>query len=212
MDARDIILDGAAKLFKQKGLKSVTMDELAKSLGMSKRTIYENFKDKDELIETCLLKFSTDGLARRSNILDTNSNVYEVMYQFALLQHDETNGVSPVFFDDLHRYYSAMLTELKHKSEDISLKLLKRLFTTGIEGRYFRDDTNIEVASLLLDRLFEFAIKLIDDYHIQPCEMYRSVFLPFFRGISTDEGLRELDKVNEKMCTHKKNDNTIKLL
>ncbi|MBR5167404.1 MAG: helix-turn-helix transcriptional regulator, partial [Salinivirgaceae bacterium] len=41
MDARDIILDGAAKLFKQKGLKSVTMDELAKSLGMSKRTIYE---------------------------------------------------------------------------------------------------------------------------------------------------------------------------
>ena len=62
MDARDSILDGAAKLFKQKGLKSVTMDELAKSLGMSKRTIYENFKDKDELIETCLLKFSTDGL------------------------------------------------------------------------------------------------------------------------------------------------------
>ena len=48
------------------------------------------------------------------------------------------------------------------------------------------------------------AIKLIDDYHIKPCEMYRSVFLPFFRGISTDEGIRELDKVNEKMCAHKK--------
>lgn len=204
MDARDSIIDGAVKLFRQKGLKSVTMDELARSLGMSKRTIYENFRDKNELIETCLLKLSTDGLARRHKILDTNKNVYEVMYQFALLQHDELNGVNPVFFDDLHRYYSALLAESKRKSEDASLTLLKRLFTTGIDGRQFRDDTNIEVASLLVDRFFEFAIKLIDNYHINPCEVFRTVFLPYFRGISTPEGLTELDKVSVKICEHKK--------
>ncbi len=205
MEARDIILDGAAKLFREKGLKSVTMDELAKSIGMSKRTIYENFKDKDELIETCLLKFSTDGLTRRNKILDSNSNVYEVMYQFAQLQHQELSGITPVLFDDLRKYYSDLLTKSKSKNQNNSLKLLERMFKTGIDGQFFKSDCfDVEVASRLICNSIEFAIDLIDNQNFAPYEVYRTLFYPFFRGISTEKGIGELNKVNQKMCGHKK--------
>lgn len=205
MDARDCIIDGAEKLFRKNGLKSVTMDELARSLGMSKRTIYENFKDKDELIQSCLLKFSTDGLARRNKILDSNSNVYEVMYQFAQLQHQELSGVNPVLFDDLRKYYSDLLAKSKSKSLDNNLKLLERLFKTGIDGQFFNSSSfNVEVASRLIYNSIEFAIDLIDNHKYAPYEVYRTIFYPFFRGISTEKGISELDKVNERMCGHKK--------
>ncbi|MBO7495947.1 MAG: helix-turn-helix transcriptional regulator [Salinivirgaceae bacterium] len=205
MDAKDCIIDGAGKLFRKNGLKSVTMDELARSLGMSKRTIYENFKDKDELIQSCLLKFSTDGLARRNKILDTNNNVYEVMYQFAQLQHQELSGVNPVLFDDLRKYYSDLLAKSKSKSLSNNLKLLERLFKTGIDGQFFNSSSfNVEVASRLIYNSIEFAIDLIDNHKYAPYEVYRTIFYPFFRGISTEKGIGELDKVNERMCGHKK--------
>ena len=50
MDIRDRIIEGAAELFRTYGIKSVTMDSLANHLGISKRTIYEVFSDKDELL------------------------------------------------------------------------------------------------------------------------------------------------------------------
>ena len=54
MDIRDRIIEGAAELFKTYGIKSVTMDSLANQFGMSKRTIYEVFSDKDELLMAVL--------------------------------------------------------------------------------------------------------------------------------------------------------------
>ncbi|MGL4491426.1 MAG: TetR/AcrR family transcriptional regulator, partial [Tannerellaceae bacterium] len=53
MELRDRILDKAAELFFQEGVKSVTMTDVAKHLGISKRTLYEQFKDKDELVSKC---------------------------------------------------------------------------------------------------------------------------------------------------------------
>ena len=205
MDAKDCILEGARELFRKNGLKSVTMDELARSLGMSKRTIYENFKDKNALIEACLLKSAADATARRNKILDSNSNVYEVMYQFAQLQHQEFSVINPVLFDDLRKYYSDLLAKSKSKNQNNSLKLLERLFKTGIDGQFFNGDNfNVEVASRLICNSIEFAIDLIDNHKFAPYEVYRTIFYPFFRGISTEKGIGELDKVNLKMCGHKK--------
>ena len=127
------------------------------------------------------------------------------MYQFAQLQHQEFSGINPVLFDDLRKYYSDLLAKSKSKNQNNSLKLLERLFKTGIDGQFFNGDNfNVEVASRLICNSIEFAIDLIDNHKFAPYEVYRTIFYPFFRGISTEKGIGELDKVNLKMCGHKK--------
>jgi AcrR family transcriptional regulator len=183
-------------LFRKKGLKSVTMDELARSLGMSKRTIYENFEDKNALVEACLLKAIAEGNTKRNLILDSNSNVYEAMIGLAQLQHEETKQMNPAFFDDLHKYYANLLARLKSHNQHESQALLERIFKSGIGSGFFADDLNINIACLLVDEFFAFSVRLIEKHNMPPCDVFSTVFVPFFKGISTEAGLKEIERLN----------------
>ncbi len=177
------------------------MDDIAHELGVSKRTIYEHFKDKDQLLRTCLMhlhRYTSDKIldhlrTNSHNTLDVLLTMYEVY--FAIM-----NRVNKQFFIDLQK-----LPEIKQKNdrrERLNLHKFSHLMQKGIEEGLFREDINIEVLSYILHH----DLKLItfeQKFENQSAEELGKAFILFYlRGIATPKGQeiieQFIDKLNEK--------------
>ena len=81
MEARERVILKSIDLFTQYGIRQVTMDQIASELGMSKRTIYEHFRDKDTLLRECLETMNMQHTVEVNEILAGASNVIEALYR-----------------------------------------------------------------------------------------------------------------------------------
>lgn len=203
MEAKERILDGAIELFKKDGFKCVTMDALAKSLCVSKRTIYEIFEDKDKLIEACLIEMSAKISKTQLEIINSTTNIYEAMYQFAVNQHKLISEINPLMFEDLNKYYKNILANVKEKQTQSKHNITRQMFQNGIDNGLFSNIINIDIACYLIDDLFDFSIRLIDKDKFKRRDVFSTCFVPFFRGISTDNGIVALAEIEKKIQTFK---------
>ena len=130
MEIREKIIVGAGKLFTEKGIRMVTMDLIAQNLGISKRTIYENFKDKDELLSDFLLYAFEEHRKKAEEILSVSENVIEAMFNWGLFNHNEMNKINPLFFEDLKKYHADIFLNVLKKGEiknqELTYTILKR--------------------------------------------------------------------------------------
>ena len=149
MDVKERITSKALDLFCQYGIKSVSMDELASSLGISKRTIYENFKDKEEILSSVLHMMREKKLEEFESLITDTSNVVEVF--IAIIEiHQNAPICSGRFFDDIHKYYPKAARLIQEANEKNNREL--RVFLNkGIEEGYIRDDLNVEATAFLVE-------------------------------------------------------------
>ena len=109
MDIKDRIIEGATDLFKTYGIKSVTMDSLANQLGMSKRTIYEVFADKDELLIEVLSRMNDQQKELIKKVLDQSENSIVAIFRMLEINRDNFQSMSPAFLADLKKYHHEVL-------------------------------------------------------------------------------------------------------
>src|SRR5687767_14146599 len=102
---RERILQEALLLFCQRGIKSVSMDDVATHLGMSKKTIYKWFANKDELVYESLSHRITAMESNCCQVLDTASNAMEAMFQLVEMVRGLMMQVHPAIFSDLQKYH-----------------------------------------------------------------------------------------------------------
>lgn len=195
------IIDGASKLFLTKGIKCVRMDDIAHELGVSKRTIYEHFADKDQLLRTCLVhlhRYTSDKVlehlrANSRNTLDVILTMYEVY--FAIM-----NRVNRQFFIDLQKLPD--INQNNDRRERLNLHKFRRLMRQGIEEGLFREDINLDVLAYILHHDLKL-ITLEQQFENQsPEELGKAFILFYLRGIATEKGQKIIeefiDKLNEK--------------
>lgn len=190
-ELRERIVQTAVESFSTHGIKSITMDDIAASLGISKRTLYEIFSDKESLLEECILSEQQNTDALIKNILDTSSNVLEVIlrcYQWSIEKFHATNKK---FFEDIKKYpkaYELMKSNHNRSSEDTV-----NFFKEGVKQGLFRSDVNFAIVNLLVRGQIDLLMNsnICDEYSF--LEVYESIMFTFLRGISTEKGSRELD-------------------
>ena len=200
MGNRERIIEGAAELFKTYGIKSMTMDSLASNLGMSKRTIYEVFSDKDELLMGVLkwMARKQKGLIKR--VLDESENSIVAIFKMLEINRDNFQDMSPAFLADLKKYHHDVLMKKNDKSEMPDYRNNKQLIENGIKEKLFRKDINPDLANLCLYNLG----RSVMDNDLYPYELFsrrdvvRNVFINYLRGIATPKGLDLISKLEEK--------------
>lgn len=84
VELRERIITAATEAFTSKGIKSITMDDIAAALGISKRTLYEVFSDKESLLKECILKAQADRDKYLQKVFEQSHNVLEVIFRKAL--------------------------------------------------------------------------------------------------------------------------------
>ncbi|NLJ01567.1 MAG: TetR/AcrR family transcriptional regulator [Bacteroidales bacterium] len=198
MDIKERIKLKASELFCQYGIKSVSMDELASELGISKRTIYENFKDKEEILLSVLHMIKEKRRDSFSSLITDTSNVVEVF--IAIIEiHQNSPMCSGRFFDDIHKYYPKAAKLIKEENEKNNSEL--RIFlNNGIEQGYIRGDLNVEVTAFLVEESTFTYIRasLLERPGFSYRELFYTMMINFVRGISTAKGIKIIDEYLEK--------------
>jgi AcrR family transcriptional regulator len=197
MEVRDRILKEAAREFFQFGIRNVTMDEIAHKLGISKRTIYETFKDKTELLITCLESYSEELKQKKEEIISNSSNVLESIFTFLKNGISTMNAINPVFINDLKKFYPEVWQNIYLNNEIKNLNLTHKLLRKGVNEGIFLKELNLDIISKLIME----QVKVLADENAFPrdkysvSEVFQSMVISFTRGISTQKGLELIDKM-----------------
>ena len=197
MDIRDRIIEGAAVLFKTYGIKSVTMDSLASHLGMSKRTIYEVFSDKDELLVGVLRWMSEKQRELVNRILDESENSIVAIFRLLEINNEHFQDMSPAFQADLKKYHYQALLKRTEEYEMPDYNTNIQVIERGIKEKYFRKDINPDLANRCLYSLGRATM----DNDLYPFEQFprrevlKNVYINYMRGISTSEGIKLINKL-----------------
>jgi len=204
MDIKDRIIQQAGRLFFQYGVKSTSMDEVASSLGISKRTIYENFRDKEDLLLSYLKQVCEDRKKTVQELMERFDNVVEVFLHIMEI-HKTATFANIKFYEDIYRYYpnvDAFLKEESHKANEFFVQFLKK----GVEQGVIRENLNIEVVAFLVEESTSIYMRAshIDKFPFSFSELISTVMVNFIRGISTEKGIKIVDEYLEKQQIEQK--------
>ena len=209
MNARQRIMIGAMDLFARDGIRSVTMDAIAAELGISKRTIYENFRDKTELLREGIIAGGDLHGKTLDEIMENAPNVIDALYRIGKENHQVMQKINPRFFSDLKKHYPDILELVTRDYTTKSRKFMLRLFRQGVEEEVFEQSINMEIVASVWIQLVDLAQNsqesdvLSDSWSVK--EWHFHLFMPYLRGISTDKGrelirqyLENFDRFTEK--------------
>lgn len=143
------ILERASAVYMKYGIKSVTTDDLARELGISKKTIYVHFNDKNDLVKSIIeLKIEMDK-AICLNCVQNSENAIDDLIQTGRLIADHIGNVNPTVFYDLQKYHADAWQIMETHKWDFVLNMIRDNIRRGIDEGIYREDVDVEVVSRL---------------------------------------------------------------
>jgi TetR/AcrR family transcriptional regulator, cholesterol catabolism regulator len=199
MEVRDRIIREAAELFLLNGVKKVKMDNIAKKIKVSKRTIYENFENKDSLIRATIDLAQKEQIELNNMIVSESENIIEAVLALLKNGSEMLVRINPDYFSDLKRLYSGIWKEKIEQSKVHSFKLILELLKKGKEQGIYRDDINEEIIALILiEQLSMLSEQKFPGYRkFSLVEFYENIIINMTRGVATEKGLRLLEKYRQ---------------
>lgn len=200
MTQREIIIECASKMFVAQGVKAVRMDDIAQELSMSKRTLYELFGDKEELLYQSLLHFLVEGHKRRNEQCRSVENSLEIM----LLCLRDMVAYAPVscrLRTNLKRFYPSVFERLENDAHANSQSDLRRWVKECVASGYFTTTADSELVIRVLQDSVQ-GIMLVDKFdtvdnvHLVSKITYAIVI--FIRGLCTVSGIEVIDRCFDK--------------
>jgi AcrR family transcriptional regulator len=192
-ELRQQIVKTALSLFTTHGIKGITMDEIAAAMGISKRTLYEVFSDKETLLLECMEYSKADTNEYMRKVLEQSHNVMEVLLKLYEVSLEQLHKVNRKFFEDIKRYPRVNAEIERRRYSEAEEKIA--FYRLGVKQGFFRDDINYEIMNALvltqLDLLINKGSELLEKYPFR--EVYEAIMFTYIRGITTDAGLQMLD-------------------
>ena len=139
---REKVIQKATFLFSRDGIKNVSMDELASSLRISKRTIYQNFDNKEDILRNCILEEYKNLQQRFTKIISEADNTVIAFLQI-INEYKSNNLPNGIFMSDVNIYYPDIYQSIKAQKEKYK-NYMKELMCNGIKEKYFRQDINLD--------------------------------------------------------------------
>ena len=193
---KEKIIQKSTELFLRLGFKSVTMDDIANEMAISKKTIYTYFKNKTQLVKECtccVFHSITDGI---DEICALEQNPIKELYEikrFVTGKLEDENS-SPQY--QLQKYYPEINEKLKETHFEKMMGITRKNLHKGIEMGLYRSNMNVE----LIARFYFLGIHGIKDQNLFPIEKFPTKFITeeyleyHLRGIVTKEGFQTLNK------------------
>jgi AcrR family transcriptional regulator len=184
------ILGKVETVFWRYGVKSVTMDDIAKELKISKKTLYRFVKDKSDLVVKVLEGHCEldkvvvhDAIENAENAIDELMHVSEMLGQ-------KLQQINPSFHYDLEKYYPKAWTVFSEHKENFILNCVKQNLERGVKEGIYRDNLNAEVISQLyihkIDCIFDSAIFPVGKFTF--FEVFLELMRYHIRGVSNEKG------------------------
>lgn len=203
-EIQNSIIQAAHRMFIERGIKDVKMDDIAAELSISKRTIYELFNDKEQLLREVLVYQNVMMHERGIEIVRNSSHILEIILKLYNLHFELLNMVNNKFFAELNKYPE--ICKHKKNEEDKNVKKFVAWMELGRKQGLFRQDADFEILVFILKRDLMTILEVkMQTGHTElikftPEELGRKLILFYLRGISTPKGqeiIEEYLKRNE---------------
>lgn len=214
-EAYSALMENIMSLLIKNGLKATTMDSVASSLKMSKRTLYEIFPNKSEMVAEAVKTIYLQMREKADKIYATSPDVVEALLRCFKLQRDFISRVSVNYFRDA----DCLFKEAKEKSiatKEEMFDNLRHVLQQGVEEGYFRQDVNFMLHIRMVQIQME-SLKRMEELFppdITLLEIFDTINLNALRSIATPKGLEKIDEVVKKVAkeyreemNHKKKNN-----
>ena len=196
MSQTERIISGGEELFLKAGIKSVTMDDIAKHLGMSKKTIYQFFRDKNELVIALVQKKLKEDEDKMVEIVAKSGNVIEGMINMMKCSEDIFSRINPIVIHDLQKYHPDAWKQFQNFKSGVIVQTLEELLKKGIEQGYIRADIDVKIIARMrmiqVEMGFNTAIFPHSEFNVW--KVQQQFHEHFNYGICTLEGYKLLDE------------------
>ncbi len=154
MITKDRILSKAQQLFAEHGIRAVTMDDLANHLGISKRTIYVHFKNKNELLVNCIKAKMVAQKTQDDQIINDTPNCLVALIKFVEHNIATVKSQNPDYYHDLEKYYPGIWESKIQDYSSYQFNRIVLLLNKGIDNKVFRKNIDVEVVATNIQNIF----------------------------------------------------------
>jgi AcrR family transcriptional regulator len=192
MGIRDRIVATAERVFLSSGFNRVLMDDLARELGMSKKTLYAHFGSKEELLRAVLQRRTGEVDRGLEAIVSAKEPFPAKLGHLARFLQSKLAGVSPVFLEDIRRYAPECFRVVEEFRGRAIPRYFGRLFDEGIRTGHVRQQVNRELLIRMLVLSIQGIIRpeTVEQLHLHPREALDHILAILFDGILTPTGRR----------------------
>ena len=190
---KDRIIETAMQSFARRGVRAVKMDDIAQQLAISKRTLYELYGNKEDLLFEGVKKLRNQKARKMHQQVERCKNVMEIILYVYREKVEEFKQTVPEFYADISRYPHVMelLEEERIDNHKQMLQFLKR----GCDEGYFRSDVDYEIVAVLFDAIGQYIMsqELYRQYTIE--QLFQNLVFISLRGFCTTQGIEILDRI-----------------
>ena len=189
---RDKILDSAIALFHERGVKAVKMDDIANCLSISKRTLYEIYDNKEDLLFECVKTSFEHSEKELHDSVENADNVMDILLRIYRLKMNLLRKTHPSFYCELEKYPKILeyFEKQDGKRRAQQMDFIKR----GIREGYFRNDVNYDLILDLFDVSNRYIISNYNSLNYSMEQLSYNLVFVFLRGFCTLRGVEILDK------------------
>lgn len=198
-ETRNKILKGAEELFMRYGVRSITMEEIARHLGISKKTLYQYFADKDDIVSSTTQEHMVLQQSQYEKIENESKNSVEELVKLSFCLRENLKGMNPSLLFDLQKYHQkAWNVWVEFKNKTIRESVVRNL-NRGIEQGHFRPEINPDILSIVrLESIqFGFNEQLFPREKFNLPEVQMHMLEHFIYGLLTDKGRKLYQKYKD---------------
>lgn len=204
MEPKERILIKSEELFMKFGIRSVSMDDIANHLGMSKKTLYQYFADKDEMVtgvvDGHILKMENECTGCKLEAKDAIHEIFIMMEQIL----EQFSNMNPMVLYDMEKFhFKAYQRFLEHKNKFI-LRVIKENLEWGIKDELYRPDINVDVLAKyrIESMMIPFNIMAFPPGKYNLAVTSAIILENFTYGLATVKGHKLIQKYNEQRKKH----------
>ncbi len=195
------IISGAIEVFMRYGIKSVNMDDIARHLGVSKKTLYKYVSDKNDLVTRAFDLHCELEDAQISEIHALGLNAIDEMFEVQRMVITMVKDLHPSVLYDMQKYHPEQMKRMEESRDQTITETLVRNMEKGMTEGLYRNDLNPDVVAALyvagIESFFRKVAFEETDYSFQ--DLYLELFRLHIRGIASEKGIRYLvEKVRQE--------------
>ncbi|MEM8966037.1 MAG: TetR/AcrR family transcriptional regulator [Bacteroidota bacterium] len=204
MESKEQIVSVAEQLFLKYGVRSVTMDDIAKQLGISKKTIYQYFADKDEVVGLATLRILEREKQLIEEVQQQSKNAIHELHLTTKYIRQHITDINPSALFDIQKYHRDAWKIYLEFKDSVFIQTTESSIRRGMEEGYFRGDINPKIlAKLRIEQIHvAFNEQVFPKNEFDWTEVHLQIFYNFCYGLLTPKGVELFENYAKNLTTH----------
>ena len=202
-DIKEKILKGTEELFMKYGVRSISMDDISRHLSVSKKTLYQHFADKDELVTLVSRGHLERSMKQYEELRENSRNPIEELAMISVCMKKDMEEINPGLLFDIQKFHpKAWKVWLDYKNEFIHDSVVRNL-KQGMEDGHIRPEVNPEIIAKVRIELVQIAFntEVFPTSQFRLSEVQAQIFDQFVYGLVTEKGRKLYEKYKAKIVT-----------